>query len=133
MRIEANVFNIPVAFFVLAGTAYGIFTHWSEWVGFLAIYLTAGMFGMVGIYFKMLEKRHGQRPEDLEEAEIADHAGEQGVFAPWSWWPLVLGIGCALAFVALAVDWWIMAPAAVVGVIGLVGWVMEFSTGQHAH
>ncbi len=30
MRIEANVFNIPVAFFLVAGTAYGIFTHWTE-------------------------------------------------------------------------------------------------------
>lgn len=133
MRIEANVFNIPVAFFVLAGTAYGIFTHWSEWVGFLAIYLTAAMFGMVGFYFKMLERRHGARPEDSEDGDIAEHAGEQGVFAPWSWWPLVLAAGAALSFVALAVDWWIMAPAAVLGVIGLWGWVFEFSRGQHAH
>jgi putative Mn2+ efflux pump MntP len=133
MRIEANLFNIPVAFFLVAGTAYGYFTDWSEWVGFLAIYLTGAMFLMVGVYFKMLEKRHGQRAEDREDAEISEDSGEQGVFAPWSWWPLVCGLGAALAFTAMAVGWWIMVPAAIVGVIGLVGWVFEFSRGQHAH
>ncbi|WP_062385785.1 cytochrome c oxidase subunit 4 [Demequina iriomotensis] len=133
MRTEANIFIIPAAFFFLAGTAYGIFTHWAEWVGFLAIYLTGGMFAMVAVYFKMLEKRHGKRAEDREDAEISEDAGVQGTFAPWSWWPLVVGAGAALSFVALAVGWWIMAPAVVLGVIGLVGWVMEFSRGQHAH
>lgn len=133
MRTEANVFIIPVGFFALAGIAYGIFTGWSEWVGFLAIFLTGATFLFVGVYFRMLTKRHGERPEDAADGEIADNAGEQGVFAPWSWWPLVLAAGAALAFTALAVGWWIMVPAAVVGVIGLWGWVFEFSRGQHAH
>ncbi len=133
MRIEANVFGIPAAFFFLAGTAYGIFNHWAEWVGVVAIYLTGGMFGMVYIYFRMLKHRHGRRPEDQDDGDVADHPGEQGVFAPWSWWPLLCALGAALAFTALAVGWWIMAPAAIIGIIGLVGWVFEFSRGQHAH
>ncbi|MDX5449941.1 MAG: cytochrome c oxidase subunit 4, partial [Actinomycetes bacterium] len=116
-----------------AGTAYGIFTDWSEWVGTTAVFLTGGMFAMIAFYFKMLERRHGKRAEDRHDAEISEDAGEQGVFAPWSWWPLVCAAGAALAFTALAVGWWIMVPAAVVGVIGLVGWVFEFSRGQHAH
>ena len=36
-------------------------------------------------------------------------------------------------FVALAVGWWIMVPAAIVSVIGLVGWVMEYSFGRYSH
>ena len=36
-------------------------------------------------------------------------------------------------FLALAVGWWILAIAAPVAVVGLVGWVFEFSRGQHAH
>ncbi|WP_296664442.1 cytochrome c oxidase subunit 4 [Demequina sp.] len=133
MRIEARVFNVPAAFFFLAGTAYGIFTHWAEWVGTTAIFLTGGMFVMIGIYFRMLTKRHGVRPEDASDGQVEEHAGDQGVYAPWSWWPLVLGVSAALAFAALAVGWWIMVPAVVIGVIGLVGWVFEFSRGQHAH
>ncbi|WP_084037882.1 cytochrome c oxidase subunit 4 [Demequina sp. NBRC 110053] len=133
MRLESNVFWIPSVFFFVAALAYGIFTGWSEWVGITCILLTGGMFVMVGIYFKMLEKRHGMRPEDDNTADISEQSGEQGVFSPWSWWPLVIGIGAALAFLAMAVGWWIMVPAVIVGVVGLVGWVMEFSTGLHAH
>ena len=47
--------------------------------------------------------------------------------------PLVIGVAAALAFLALAVGWWILAIAAPVAVVGLVGWVFEFSRGQHAH
>jgi len=133
MFTERNVFFVPAAFFLVSGVAYGIFTGWSEWVGVTAILLTFGMFVMISIYFQMLAKRHGQRAEDRHDAEISEDSGEQGVYAPWSWWPLVCGLGAALAFVALAVGWWIMVPAAIIGIIGLVGWVFEFSVGQHAH
>ena len=99
----------------------------------MCILLTGGMFFMIGIYFKMLARRHGERPEDRNDGDIHEQSGEQGVFAPWSWWPLVLASAAALGFAALAIDWWIFAPALVLGVIGLVGWVFEFSRGQHAH
>ncbi|WP_062073495.1 cytochrome c oxidase subunit 4 [Demequina sediminicola] len=133
MRLEANIFTLPSIFFIGAALVYGFLSDWSEWVGITCIMLTFGMFIMVGIYFKMLEKRHGIRPEDREDGEIAELSGEQGFYAPWSWWPLVLAAGAALAFLALAVGWWILAPAVIVGVIGLAGWVMEFSLGRHAH
>lgn len=133
MRFEANVFWMPSIFFFIVAVLYGIFTGWGEWVGIVAVLLTGAMFLMVGVYFKMLEKRHGIRAEDDEDAEIGDFAGDQGTYAPWSWWPLVVGLGSALAFLAMAVGWWIMVPAVIVGTVGLVGWVMEFSTGRHAH
>lgn len=133
MNREANLFVLPAVFFFIAGVVYGYVTDFHEWVGFLAILLTGAMFLMVGVYFKMLSKRHGKRPEDRNDGEISELSGEQGVFAPWSWWPLVLAFAAMLGFAALAIDWWIMAPAFVVGVIGLVGWVFEFSRGQHAH
>jgi len=133
MNRESNIFLVPAVFFAIAATVYGFVTDFDEWVGFPALLLTGGLFAMVGIYFRMLAKRHGKRPEDRNDGELADHSGEQGVYAPWSWWPLVLGFSAMLAFAALAIDWWIMAPAFVVGVIGLVGWVFEFSRGQHAH
>jgi len=133
VRQESAVFNIPAAFFFLAALAYGIVTDFSEWVGLLGIALTGGMFAMVGIYFNKLAKRHGPRPEDNRDGEIHELAGEQGVFAPWSWWPLVLGMAAALTFLSAAIGWWLMVPGLVLGVIGLIGWVFEFSRGQHAH
>lgn len=132
MRLEANIFLFPGVFFLLIAFIYGWLTDFNELVGFPAILLTAGLAFYVGVYFKMLQKRHGVRAED-RDADISEDAGDQGLFSPWSWWPLVLAAGAALAFVALAVAWWIMVPAAIVGVIGLVGWVMEYSTGRFAH
>lgn len=133
MNIEAKIFNLPAIFFFVVAILYGIFNSWTEWVGFVCIALTGGLFLMIGVYFKMLDKRHGTRPEDRNDGEIAELSGEQGVFAPWSWWPLVLAASAALGFVALAVGWWILAPAIGVFIIGIVGWVFEFSRGQHAH
>ncbi|WNM25674.1 cytochrome c oxidase subunit 4 [Demequina capsici] len=133
MKIESNLFLLPGAFFLFIGIVYGALTHFEEMVGFPAILLTAGLALMVGIYFKMLERRHGVRPEDRDDAEIAELSGDQGLYAPWSWWPIVLAGGGAIGFLALAVGWWLMVPAAIVGTVGLVGWVMEFSTGRFAH
>ena len=133
MKIEANVFLLPGVFFVLVGVVYGFLTDFKELVGFPAILLSAGLAFMVGIYFQMLAKRHGVRPEDREDGEIAELSGDQGFYSPWSWWPLVLAAGSALSFVALAVGWWIMVPAGIIAVVGLVGWVFEFSTGRFSH
>ena len=133
MKIEANVFLLPGVFFVLVGVVYGFLTDFEELVGFPAILLSAGLAFMVGIYFQMLAKRHGVRPEDREDGEIAELSGDQGFYSPWSWWPLVLAAGSALSFVALAVGWWIMVPAGIIAVVGLVGWVFEFSTGRFSH
>ncbi len=133
MKTESTIFFVPAVFFLVVGIVYGLITRFQELVGFPALLLSAGLALMIAVYFKMLEKRHGARPEDREDATIDEQSGDQGLYAPWSWWPLVLGLGAALGFVALAVGWWIMVPAAIVGIIGLVGWVFEFSTGRFSH
>ena len=102
LRAEAYVFLVPGVFFLVIGIIYGFLTDFQELVGFPAILLTAGLAFLVGIYFKMLQKRHGNRPEDLHDATIESAAGDQGMFAPWSWWPLVLASGAALAFISMA-------------------------------
>ncbi|MCB2413827.1 cytochrome c oxidase subunit 4 [Demequina sp. TTPB684] len=133
MKPESFVFLLPGAFFLVVGTIYGTLTSFRELVGFPALLLAAGLALMVGIYFRMLGKRHGERPEDREDGRIAEEAGDQGLYAPWSWWPFVVALGSALGFVALAVGWWIMVPAAMVSLVGLIGWVFEYSTGRFAH
>jgi hypothetical protein len=133
MKLEANVFLLPGVFFLIVGVVYGFLTDFQELVGFPAFLLSAGLSFMVGIYFRMLDKRHSSRAEDREDAAISEEAGDQGLYAPWSWWPLVVGMGAALGFVAMAVGWWVMVPATIVALIGLVGWVFEYSTGRFAH
>ena len=73
------------------------------------------------------------RPEDDPFGEIAQGAGAQGDFAPYSWWPLPVAVGAALTFAGLAVGWWLFLIGVGVGAIALVGWVFEFYRGEYAH
>jgi putative effector of murein hydrolase LrgA (UPF0299 family) len=133
VKPEARLFLGGVAFFVPVGLIYAALTHGQELVGALAIPLVGGLVAMIGGYLALVSRRIDARPEDDEHAEIADGAGDLGIFAPWSWWPLVLAAAAALAFAAMAVGFWLLAIALPLGVVGLVGWVFEFSRGQHAH
>ncbi|WHF24771.1 cytochrome c oxidase subunit 4 [Kocuria rhizophila] len=45
------------------------------------------------------------------EAEIGGDVGRVRRLLPWSWWPLLLGLGCALFVTALAIGWWIVGLA----------------------
>ena len=133
MKIESWIFGAGTFFFVPVALIYGWLNHWSEWVGTLGILLVGGLAGMIGGYLGFTGKRVGMRPEDRPDAEIHEGAGEQGHFSPWSWWPLVLGLACAGGFLGLAVGFWITYVAAGLALVALVGWVFEYSRGDHAH
>ncbi|MFC8598605.1 MULTISPECIES: cytochrome c oxidase subunit 4 [unclassified Isoptericola] len=133
MKIEIKLFLFLAPFFVVVGVIYGLVTDFTEPVGYLGIPLVGALMAMVGAYLALTARRIDARPEDDEEGEIEQGAGDQGVYSPWSWWPLVIGASAAVAFLGLAVGWWVLYVGFVLGVIGLVGWVFEFSRGQHAH
>ncbi|WP_372594615.1 cytochrome c oxidase subunit 4 [Actinotalea sp.] len=132
MKVTVVMLTVLAGFFALVGTVYGIWSH-GEAVGLGALLLCAGLAGMIAFYLAIAGRRSGPIPEDNPYAEVADGAGEQGTFAPWSWWPLVLALGCALSFAALAIGWWFLVLGAAVGIVGLIGWVFEYSRGIHAH
>ncbi|MFP3712534.1 cytochrome c oxidase subunit 4 [Puerhibacterium sp. TATVAM-FAB25] len=133
MKIEIKLFLWLTPFFLLVGVIYGLLTEWQEPVGFLGIPLVGGLMAMVGAYLALTARRIDPRPEDDEAGDIEDGAGDQGVYAPWSWWPLMVGLAAATGFLGLAVGWWVVYIGFMIGVIALVGWVFEFSRGQHAH
>lgn len=132
LRIEALLFGAGVLFFAPVGIVYGWLTDW-EPVGSTALLLLAGLSGLVGFYLFVVGRRIDPRLEDDPLGDITDGAGEIGVFSPWSWWPLVLGIAVSLVFLGLAVGFWLTGIGVVLGIIGLVGQLFEFSRGQHAH
>ena len=131
MRFEAKLFLAGVLFFVPVGLIYAAFSH-GEPVGSAGLPLVGGLVGMIGGYFGLLARRIDRRPEDDEHAEIAEGAGDQGVFAPWSWWPLVLGGALALVFLGLAVGPWISFIGGPLVLIAIVGWNYEFYRGYFA-
>ena len=131
MKIEAWIFAISTAFFVVVSPAYWLIA--GDWTGTSALVMTTLLMAMVTLYLGFHASKMEPRPEDLNDAEIADGAGELGEFAPYSWWPLPLAFSAALAFVSLAVGWWILPIAVGLGAVSLVGWVFEFYRGEHAH
>ena len=132
MKLETKLFLYGVLFFVPVGVIYGVWSD-GEAVGMLGIPLVGGLVGMIGAYFALLSRRIDPRPEDDEHGEIEQGAGDLGVYAPWSWWPLAIGAAAALAFLGMAVGFWLTGIGVILGVIGLIGWVFEYSRGQHAH
>lgn len=132
MKIETRLFVYMAPFFVIVALVYGFWSSW-EPVGTACLLLTGALAAMIGAYLAMTAARMDERPEDDPHGEIDQGAGDQGVYAPWSWWPLVLAGTAAICFLGLAVGWWVFYIGAALGVIGLVGWVFEYSRGVHAH
>ncbi|PZR53785.1 cytochrome c oxidase subunit 4 [Xylanimonas oleitrophica] len=133
MKIEVRLFIWLTPFFLVAGVVYGVLTGWDEPVGYLGIPLVGALMAMIGAYLALTARRIDPRPEDDENGDIEQGAGDQGVFAPWSWWPLVIGAASSIVFLGLAVGWWVLYIGFIFSVIGLIGWVFEFSRGRHAH
>ncbi|BDZ43320.1 putative cytochrome c oxidase polypeptide 4 [Paraoerskovia sediminicola] len=133
MKTEYKLFLGLGPFFVLIGLIYGFWTEWTEPVGPIALILTAALVAMIGSYLALTARRIDDRPEDDPDGLIEEGAGDQGVYSPWSWWPLAIGFAAAVLFASLAIGWWMFYIGAAIGVVALVGWVFEFSRGQHAH
>lgn len=132
MRTESKTFLYLVPWFLLVAIVYALWSGF-EPVGSLALLLTAGLSLMIGAYFAALVRRIDARPEDDPDGDIEQGAGDQGVYSPWSWWPLAIAAAAAVVFLGLAVGWWLVYVGSVLGMLALVGWVFEFSRGQHAH
>ncbi|MFX0537304.1 cytochrome c oxidase subunit 4 [Ornithinimicrobium sp. Y1847] len=130
MKAEAKLFAYLVPFFLLVGGIYTYFTD--EWVGIMGLFLTAALCGFVAWFFWLSGKNVDPRPEDNLEGEIADQSGDYGHFAPYSWWPLWLGLSTSVVVLGVGVGWWLVVVAAPFLIISIVGWTMEFFHGEKA-
>lgn len=134
MSAGVKIFLVLGVFCAVVGGVYGYVTGLEDLAGFPALLALAVMSFMLAAYLALVQRSAGATlPEDREDGEIVEMAGDYGAFSPWSWWPLLLGIGCAIFVTALAVGWWIIGLAVPVIVIGLVGLIFEHSRGEHAH
>ena len=139
MHIEARLFEILCAFFVLASVVYGTLTAvfspgGIEWAGTTALVLTAGLALIIGTYFRFVARRLDTRPEDYEDAEISDGAGELGFFSPHSWWPILIALSFSTAAVGAAL-WlpWLIAAGIVFVLASAAGLVFEYYIGPEKH
>ena len=132
MKVSYWLFAIVGAFGALMGTIYGSVTDWKEPVGPVGLFLAAGLGAMVSFYLWMTSRRLPPASDDDPFGEIADHEGNYGQFAPYSWWPLWLALTAAITVMGLAVGWWLFAVGAFLTIFTPVGWVFESYKGPHA-
>jgi hypothetical protein len=98
-----------------------------EPVGITAIALSAGLALIVGFYLWFTNRRLGNLlPEDNQQGEIADSAGEIGFFSPHSWWPLPVGLSAAAVGVGLIIGWWLVLIAVGALIISVLGLALEY-------
>jgi hypothetical protein len=136
MKTNVVLFNVLTAFFFISAAVYGYWSYISygeiEVIGFSAIGMLVFLTGFIAFYLAKSAKNF-TGPEDMPDANIEDGEAEMGFFAPWSWWPLMLGLGSAVCFTSLAVGWWLFAIGLPLSLLALIGFVFEHSRGQHAH
>lgn len=142
MHIEARLFEFLTAFFALCAVGYGALTAifptreggGVEWAGTTALVLTTGLSLIVGTFFRFVARRLDTRPEDYEDAEIADGAGELGFFSPSSWWPLLIALSASVTAVGLAL-WlpWLLVAGVCFVLASVAGLVFEYYVGPEKH
>ncbi|MDT4999302.1 MAG: hypothetical protein QOK12_1407 [Mycobacterium sp.] len=139
MHIEARLFEFLTAFFALVTVVYAVLTALYanggvEWAGTTALVLTTGLTLITGTFFRFVARRLDTRPEDYEDAEISDGAGELGFYSPGSWWPLLIALSASVTAVAVAL-WlpWLIATGGTFVIATAAGLVFEYYTGPEKH
>ena len=131
MKVEALIFNTIAVLFVIAGVVYGVWAE--EPIGTTALFLSAGLTGLIGLFFWFVSRRIDARPEDRKDAEIADGAGELGFFSPGSYWPLGLAGAAGLMGLGLAFwYYWLIIIAVIALLVTVGGLLFEYYHGQNA-
>ncbi|MDR6119145.1 MULTISPECIES: cytochrome c oxidase subunit 4 [unclassified Aeromicrobium] len=131
MKAEYWVIISCGIFFVFIAPVYWVLTE--DPTGTTALVMTFLLCALLGFYLYVVAKQIPARPEDLDDAEIADGAGELGFFPPYSWWPLYCALALGTIVLGVVVGWWLFIIGATIGAVTVCGWVYEYYRGVHAH
>jgi hypothetical protein len=136
MKTEWRIFGMIAAFLFGAAALYAWWSqyyfssHQIEWVGVVALILSGLLCFMCGGYFWFVSRRIDLRPEDRPDAEIADGAGENGVYSPGSYWPFGIALMCVVAALGV-VYWqpWMIIVGMLFTVLGAAALLFEYYSG----
>ena len=131
MRIEALTMAICGVFFAVVTPIYWFLSE--DPTGTSALVMTTLLAGLVAFYLGVVARQIDARPEDRNEAEVADGAGEQGFYPPYSWWPLYTASAVGVVALGVAIGWWLVIIGVGLVTVMLVGFVFEYYRGFHTH
>ena len=131
MKIETWIFGIVAAFFTIVAPTYWWMSE--DPSGTAALIMTALLGALVAFYLGFHASKMEPRPEDRNEGEIHEGAGELGFFPPYSWWPLWCGATAATCVLGIVFGWWLFIIGLVFLAVAVSGWIFEYYIGEHAH
>jgi hypothetical protein len=125
MKINFQLFFGFALFYLLLAIVYWLVG--GEPLGIIAMGLSGGLAGLVAFYlWYSLRHQGGDLPEDRDEAEIADGAGDLGFYSPHSWWPLPVAFSACVAGLGLIIGWWLTFIGVGALLISVIGFVTEY-------
>ena len=132
MKAGWKLFAGLAIFYFVMGVIY--WAVGGEAVGLTAIPLSGGLAALVGYYLWFTNRRLGVQPEDKQDGEIEENAGEIGFYSPHSWWPLPIALSACAMGLGLIIGWWLTMIAVGALVISILGFTLEYekpSASQH--
>ncbi len=137
MKLEARIFLWVALFCFVVGGVYAFWTERDsgrvEVAGTAALILSGGLLGISGSFFWFVSRRIDARPEDRNDAEIAEGAGELGFFSPGSYWPVAIAVGAMIAAIGMAVvQYWLIGLGVVAILFTVGGLLFEYYIGERA-
>ena len=131
MRAEAKLFLYGVCFYLLVAVIYGA---WSKDIaGFVLLVFTGCLAFLTGFFLWHTSRKVFPRPEDREDANIDEADSDYGFYSPHSWWPLPVGLSCAMIVFGFVFAIWIVVAGVACLFLSLIGFVFEYYRGDHAH
>ena len=124
MKVEGYLFAFIAIFLLVADIFYWFYSH--DPTGTTALALAVGLGTLVATYLLFTGNRIEPRPEDLDDADISDGAGELGFFSPYSWAPLWCGLAAVTCFLGLVFGWWLFFMGAAFAIPAVGSMVFEY-------
>ena len=132
MKTEAWVFWFIAMFFGVMTPVYWFTSH--EVIGAVALGFTFVLGFMIAAFLHYESRHFDARPEDREDATIAEAAGTYGFFPPKSMWPFWCAVVVTIIFLGPGVQqWWISVLGFGMGIWAVSGWVLEYYRGDYQH
>jgi hypothetical protein len=134
VKTEYKIFAGVAGFLFAASALYGFWTHGEtghvEWIGVVALIMSGLLCSMCGGFFWFVSNRIELRPEDREDGEIAEGAGEIGFFSPGSYWPFGIALSASVAAVGLVFwMWWLIALGLLLVIVSGSAMQFEYYSG----
>jgi hypothetical protein len=137
MKTNIAVLWVLAVYFIVLTIVYTVWavidTGVIEWIGSIAIGLSAVLSMFIAFYLQIqLKNQGGVLPEDRLDADIDDGDPEIGFYSPWSWWPVLLAAGAGIAMLGMSVGIWVALYGIPLVLVALVGWTYEYYRGYFA-